>query len=279
MGTLRLTLQRHQDGVDPSPGGVLFFACPKKRTKRKGSPAAETTPVDGLRNRRGKNSLRSDSLPLFPGSAPRRPAQRQRAVVLPRKPILPRTVRPGGASLPPHDRKFRGGLIVPTPQSQSGLGNAGRAPEGATIARSIPMGSFVLCRSPALRAILAPPAPQHHCPPGRLPPWGSFPRSSVGTETRALQRHQDGVDPSPGGVLFFACPKKRTKRKGSPAAETTPIDGLRNRRGKNSLRSNSLPLYPGSAPRRPAQRQRAVFFPGNPSGLEPSSWRGQPSNS
>ena len=154
----------------PSPGGVLFFACPKKRTKRKGSPAAETTPVDGLRNRRGKNSLRSDSLPLVPGSAPRRPAQRQRAVVLPRKPILPRTVRPGGASLPPHDRKFRGGLIVPTPQSQSGLGNAGRAPEGATIARSIPMGSCVLCRSPALRAILAPPAPQHHCPPGRLPP-------------------------------------------------------------------------------------------------------------
>ena len=169
MGTETRALQRHQDGVDPSPGGVLFFACPKKRTKRKGSPAAETTPIDGLRNRRGKNSLRSDSLPLFPGSAPRRPAQRQRAVVLPRKPILPRTVRPGGASLPPHDRKFRGGLIVPTPQSQSGLGNAGRAPEGATIARSIPMGSCVLCRSPALRAILAPPAPQHHCPPGRLP--------------------------------------------------------------------------------------------------------------
>ena len=86
------TLQRHQDGVDPLPGGVLFFACPKKRTKRKGSPAAETTPADGLRNRRGKNSLRSDSLPLFPGSAPRRPAQRQRAVFLPRKPVLPRTV-------------------------------------------------------------------------------------------------------------------------------------------------------------------------------------------
>ena len=94
-----------------------------------------------------------------------------------------------------------------------------------------------------------------------------------------LQRHQDGITPSPGGVLFFACPKKRTKRKGSPAAETTPVDGLRNRRGKNSLRSDSLPLFPGSAPRRPAQRQRAVFFPGNPSGLEPSSWRGQPSNS
>ena len=80
----------------PLPGGVLFFACPKKRTKRKGSPAAETTPVDGLRNRRGKNSLRSDSLPLFPGSAPRRPAQRQRAVVLPRKSILPRTVSLAG---------------------------------------------------------------------------------------------------------------------------------------------------------------------------------------
>ena len=75
---------------------------------------------------------------------------------------------------------------------------------------------------------------------------------------RTFQRHQNGVDPSPGGVLFFACPKKRTKRKGSPAAETTPVDGLRNRRGKNSLRSNSLPLFPGSAPRRPAQRQRAV---------------------
>ena len=49
-------------------------------------------------------------------------------------------------------------------------GNAGKAPEGTTIARSIPMGSCVLCRSPALRAILAPPAPQHHCPPERLPP-------------------------------------------------------------------------------------------------------------
>ena len=77
---------------------------------------------------------------------------------------------PGGASLPTRDGAFRGELIVPTPQSQSGCGNAGRAPEGTTIARSIPMGSCVLCRSPALRAILAPPAPQHHCPPGRLPP-------------------------------------------------------------------------------------------------------------
>ena len=101
----------------------------------------------------------------------------------------------------------------------------------------------------------------------------------MGTETRALQRHQDGIDPSPGGVLFFACPKKRTKRKGSPAAETTPVDGLRNRRGKNSLRSNSLPLFPGSAPRRPAQRQRAVCFPGNPPCPAPPSRRGQPPTS
>ena len=84
----------------PSPGGVLFFACPKKRTKRKGSPAAETTPVDGLRNRRGKNSLRSDSLPLFPCSAPRRPAQRQRAVFLPRRPVMHRTVLSAGPA--PH---------------------------------------------------------------------------------------------------------------------------------------------------------------------------------
>ena len=105
----------------------------------------------------------------------------------------------------------------------------------------------------------------------------------------AWERHPDAPaspnrqHPSPGGVLFFACPKKRTRRvvcatplrKGSPAAETTPVAGLRNRRGKNSLRSDSLPLSPGSAPRRPAQRQRAVFVPGDPSCLAPSAWRGQ----
>ncbi len=53
---------------------ILFFACPKKRTKRKGSHATETTPVAKARNRRGKQrvdgsnrrSLRSDSLPLHP---------------------------------------------------------------------------------------------------------------------------------------------------------------------------------------------------------------------
>ena len=106
-----------------------------------------------------------------------------------------------------------------------------------------------------------------------------FPPSSPGTPPRTLQPHQNAIDPLPGGVLFFACPKKRTKRKGSPAAETTPVDGLRNRRGKNSLRSDSLPLVPGSAPRHPAQRQRAVCFPGDPSCREPSSWRGQRSSS
>ena len=104
-----------------------------------------------------------------------------------------------------------------------------------------------------------------------------------GNAVLTLQRHPDGIAPSPGGVLFFACPKKRTRRvvcatplrKGSPAAEKTPVAGLRNRRGKNSLRSDSLPLSPGSAPRRPAQRQRAVFVPGDPSCLAPSAWRGQ----
>ena len=45
-------------------------------------------------------------------------------------------------------------------------------------------------------------------------------------------------------ILFFACPKKRNKRKGSPAAETAPFAKVRNRRGNNSLRSNSLPLHP-----------------------------------
>ena len=108
--------------------------------------------------------------------------------------------------------------------------------------------------------------------------WGGVRtiNTSRAFDVRTLQRHQNGVDPSPGGVLFFACPKKRTKRKGSPAAETTPVDGLRNRRGKNSLRSNSLPLVPGPAPRRPAQRQRAVCFPGNPPCPAPPSRRGQP---
>ncbi len=45
---------------------ILFFLCPKKRTKRKGSQAAETTPFGKVRNRRGKNSRRSDRLPLHP---------------------------------------------------------------------------------------------------------------------------------------------------------------------------------------------------------------------
>ncbi len=48
----------------------------------------------------------------------------------------------------------------------------------------------------------------------------------------------------PAGGAFFSCPKKRNKRKGSPVAETTPFAKVRNRRGNNSLRSNSLPLHP-----------------------------------
>mgnify|MGYP006974893329 CR=1 FL=1 len=70
--------------------------------------------------------------------------------------------------------------------------------------------------------------------------------------------------PSPGGILFFVCPKKRIKRNGSPSAETAPVVELRNRRGKNSLRSNSSPLISGSAPRRTAQRRWHPSSPDNP---------------
>jgi hypothetical protein len=50
----------------------------------------------------------------------------------------------------------------------------------------------------------------------------------------------------PEGAAFFSlrAQRKRIKRKGSPAAETAPAAEPRNRRGKNSLRSNSLPLHP-----------------------------------
>jgi len=51
-----------------------FLCVPKEKKRRvvcatplrKGSPAAETTPFVEVWNRRGKNSLRSDSLPLHP---------------------------------------------------------------------------------------------------------------------------------------------------------------------------------------------------------------------
>jgi hypothetical protein len=94
----------------------------------------------------------------------------------------------------------------------------------------------------------------------RRPPLGrSFPRSGVGMQPWALQRPREQLaqhylqpsgcnslplSPCGRGILFFACPKKRIKRKGSPVAETTPFAKVRNRRGKNSLRSNSLPLHP-----------------------------------
>ncbi len=204
------------DGIAPSPGGVLFFVCPKKRTKRKGSPAAETTPVDGLRNRRGKNSLRSDSLPLVPGSAPRRPAQRQRAVFLPRKPVMTRTV---------------------------------------------------LLAGPAFRLV----AGHSEGDRSHAPAWERRPGRSSVTRMASPPRRE----------AFFSLPaqRKEPKERAALSLRRPWFDGLRNRRGKNSLRSDSLPLVPGSAPRRPAQRQRAVVLPRKPVILEPSSRRGQRSAS
>jgi len=52
--------------------------------------------------------------------------------------------------------------------------------------------------------------------------------------------------------------KKVTKENGSPAALTTPVVALRNRRGENSLRSNSSPLFPVAEP---AARQGGNGFP------------------
>jgi len=94
--------------------------------------------------------------------------------------------------------------------------------------------------------------------PQQPPLVRSFPRSSVGMQPWALQRphcakgriselawrRSHPLSPCGRGILFFACPKKRNKRKGSPAAETTPFAKVQNRRGNNSLRSNSLPLHP-----------------------------------
>jgi len=42
--------------------------------------------------------------------------------------------------------------------------------------------------------------------------------------------------------------QKKDQKNGSHAALTAPVDALRNRRGKNSLRSNSLPLFPVAEP-------------------------------
>ena len=76
------------------------------------------------------------------------------------------------------------------------------------------------------------------------------------------------------GILFFACPKKRTKRKGSPAAETTPFAEVQNRRGKNSLRSNSLPLHPVPHPAaRPSGK--GPVSPGYISSWKVASQRGE----
>ncbi len=94
-------------------------------------------------------------------------------------------------------------------------------------------------------------APAWECSPGRsssLMPtrvaWVASPN------WRVAAPHP--LSPCGRGILFFACPKKRNKRKGSPAAETAPFAKVRNRRGNNSLRSNSLPLHP--VPRLAARR-------------------------
>jgi len=42
--------------------------------------------------------------------------------------------------------------------------------------------------------------------------------------------------------------QKKEPKKDSRVAETTPVVEMRNRRGKNSLRSNSLPLFPALHP-------------------------------
>ena len=154
-----------------TPRRVAFFSLPaqRKEPKERAALPLRRPRSTGCGTGGARTRCAQTACPLFPVP---HPADRLSAKGLFSSPETHPTPnrQPGGASVPPHDGAFRGGLIVPTPQSQSGCGNAGRAPEGTTIARSIPMGSFVLCRSPVLRAIFAPPAPQHHCPPGRLPP-------------------------------------------------------------------------------------------------------------
>ncbi len=69
LGVVRETVSAFTKEQDQAiPAGFPFFSlrAQRKRTKRKGSQATETTPVTKARNRRGKNSLRSDSLPLHP---------------------------------------------------------------------------------------------------------------------------------------------------------------------------------------------------------------------
>ena len=50
----------------------------------------------------------------------------------------------------------------------------------------------------------------------------------------------------PAGFPFFflRAQRKEPKKRAAKAAEKTPSVKVRNRRGKNSLRSNSLPLHP-----------------------------------
>ena len=65
-------------GCSLAGGRDFLLLAQKKVTKENGSPAAETTPVDELRNRQGeqrvglpnRRSLRSNSSPLFPVAEP-----------------------------------------------------------------------------------------------------------------------------------------------------------------------------------------------------------------
>ena len=190
--------ERHPDAPaspnrqHPSPGGVLFFACPKKRTRRvvcatplrKGSPAAETTPVAGLRNRRGKNSLRSDSLPLVPGSAPRRPAQRQRAVFLPRKLVLLQTILPAG----------------PAPHLVAGDSEGERSHAGAW--ERSDNGSM------SIAGMARPKTPDFSVGAGHA--------RDVFLIVSTLQRHPDSIDPLAGRRSFLCLPKEKNQKKGQP---------------------------------------------------------------
>ena len=154
-----------------TPRRVAFFSLPaqRKEPKERAALPLRRPRSTGCATGGARTRCAQTACPFIPVPHPAARLSAKGLFSSPETRLAPNR-QPGGAGLPPHDREFRGGLIVPTPQRQSGHGNAGRTPEGTTIARSIPMGSFVLCRSPVLRAIFAPPAPQHHCPPGRLPP-------------------------------------------------------------------------------------------------------------
>ena len=117
-----------------------------------------------------------------------------------------------------------------------------------------------------------------HGPSLRLSRTMIVPTLQRGNAIWTLQRHQIGISPSSGGVLFFACPKKRTKRKGSPAAETTPVAGLRTGGAKTRCAQTVCPFFPVPHPAARLSAKGLFFVPENPSCPEPSAWRGQRSS-